>query len=120
MEIAQIDFQQLRIKHILYKSKVRSFLYGGAFDAAFFSSSGPIDLWFTTVGMVRYESEPEIASLVRLHRELNALALELYNLYRHGQIDQAHDGLKTLEKKSDQFIEILSHLDKRLQEPLLD
>lgn len=36
MNLAQIDFQQLRIKHILYKSKVRSVLYGGDYDEAFF------------------------------------------------------------------------------------
>ncbi|WP_018479074.1 CZB domain-containing protein [Pontibacter roseus] len=116
MDIAQIDFQQLRIKHILYKSKVRSFLYGGTFDAAFFSSAGPIDVWFTTVGRVRYASEPAISSLARLHREMNSLALELYTLYSNGNIDQAHEGLKSVEMKSDQFIELLSNLDKKLQQ----
>jgi hypothetical protein len=115
MEIAQIDFQQLRIKHILYKSKVRSFLYGGTFDAAFFTSAGPIDVWFTTVGKVRYASEPQISSLAKLHRELNALALELYILYSNGEIDQAHEGLRSVEMKSDQFIEMLSSLDRKLQ-----
>ncbi len=43
MNQAQVDFQQLRIKHILFKSKVRSVLYGGSYDAEFFSPSGPLN-----------------------------------------------------------------------------
>jgi hypothetical protein len=115
MDIAQIDFQQLRIKHILYKSKVRSFLYGGTFDAAFFSAAGPIDVWFTTVGRVRYADEPAMNSLAKLHREMNSSALELYTLYSKGNIDLAHEGLKSIEIMSDQFIEMLSNLDRKLQ-----
>ncbi|WP_299701834.1 histidine kinase [uncultured Pontibacter sp.] len=115
MEITQIDFQQLRIKHILYKSKVRSFLYGGTFDAEFFSTAGPIDAWFTAVGRVRYASEPAVTSLAKLHQEMNMLAHELYTLYSNGNIDQAHEGLKSVEIKSDLFIEILSNLDRKFQ-----
>jgi hypothetical protein len=116
MNLPQIDFQQLRIKHILYKSKVRSMLYGGAFDEAFFSRSGPIDIWFSTVGDVRYASESEMGELVKVHRELEATTLELYRLYKGGKIDEAHDGLKSIEKHSDQFLSLLSKLEQRLKE----
>ncbi|MBF8962769.1 histidine kinase [Pontibacter sp. FD36] len=115
MEAARLDFQQLRIKHILYKSKVRSFLYGGTFDANFFSNAGPIDIWFTTVGKIRYAHEPEILQLIRLHQQMNEIALNLYKLYSKGLIEQAHDGLKEVDFRSDQFIQILSGLDERLQ-----
>ncbi len=47
---------------------------------------------------------------------MNSLALELYTLYSNGNIDQAHEGLKSVEMKSDQFIELLSNLDKKLQQ----
>ncbi len=114
MEAARVDFQQLRIKHILYKSKVRSFLYGGAFDTIFFSAAGPIDVWFATVGKVRYAHEPEILQLIRIHQHLSTLVLNLFQLYSGGQIEQAYDGLKEVDFRSDQFIQILSGLDERL------
>ncbi|PKV63008.1 CZB domain-containing protein [Pontibacter ramchanderi] len=114
MEIVQLDLQQLRIKHILYKSKVRSFLYGGTFDTAFFSAAGPVDTWFTTVGKARYGHEPELQQLERLHQKLNNIALDLHKLYSSGQIEQAHDGLKEVNYTSDLFIATLSELDKRL------
>lgn len=115
MEISQIDFQQLRIKHILYKSKVRSMLYGGAFDAAFFSATGPVNTWFETVGKLRYAHIPEVARLSKLHQELDIATLALQRLYSSGNIDQAHDGFREIESKSDEFLQILSALDKKLQ-----
>ena len=116
MNLAQVDFQQLRIKHILYKSKVRSMLYGGAFDEAFFSKSGPVGVWFSTVGQVRYANESEMGQLAKVHRELDATTMELYRLYRDGKIDQAHDGLRDIEKQSDQFLSLLSTMEQRLKE----
>lgn len=118
MEISQIDFQQLRIKHILYKSKVRSMLYGGVFDASFFSSAGPVNVWFETVGKMRYGDILEVAELKKIHQELNIATLALHRLYSSGNIDQAHDGFKNIEIKSDEFLQLLSKLDNRLQKTL--
>lgn len=113
MEIAQLDFQQLRIKHILGKSKVRSMLYGGTFDEAFFSPSGPVNSWFETVGKIRYRNEPELNLLLLLQKEINLTANSLHGLYRRGEIDRAHDGLKDIEKLSDKFLEHLKQLESR-------
>lgn len=113
MEIAQLDFQQLRIKHILSKSKVRSMLYGGTFDEAFFSPSGPVNAWFETVGKTRYPHEPEVRMLMRIQSLINITAVRLYELYSKGEIDQAHEGLREIEKLSDSFLEQLSKLETR-------
>jgi len=114
MNPAQIDFQQLRIKHILYKSKVRAVLYGGTFDEGFFSHTGPVTFWFTSTGMVKYAREPEMKELYDTHTDLNSTALQLFKLYNSGKIDQAHDGLKTIERKSEYFLGVLSKLETRL------
>ena len=116
MNLAQVDFQQLRIKHILYKSKVRSMLYGGAFDEAFFSRNGPIGVWFATIGMARYMKEAEMGELAKIHQELEAITLDLYRLYRNGKIDEAHSGLKNVEKQSERFLALLLLLENRLKE----
>src|SRR5688572_305198 len=108
MNLAQVDFQQLRIKHILYKSKVRSVLYGGAFDDVFFSASGPLSQWFTTIGQHRYGREPEMKELSSLHQDLISIALQLIALYNSGKIDQAHDGMKQIDRKSEEFLNLLT------------
>lgn len=114
MNLAQADFQQLRIKHILYKSKVRAMLYGGTYDDTFFSQVGPVGQWFATTGKPKYAHEPELSTLHDIQLELNRKAAEMHRQYKAGQIDEANDGLKTIEKKSDTFLEILSQLERRM------
>ena len=114
MNAAQVDFQQIRIKHILFKSKVRSVLYGGAVDNVFFSEAGPISQWFVQIGNAKYAGEPELYTLQKTHRDLLANAQQLFSLYRSGSIDQAHAGMKDIEKLSDRFQDLLAQVEKRL------
>ena len=114
MNAAQIDLQQLRIKHILYKSKVRSILYGGTFDENFFSHTGPVNFWFNSTGLAKYGHEPDMKTLAQLNTELNSTALELIKLYQNGSIDIAHDGLKKIDKKSEDFLNLLTALETKL------
>ncbi|PSR55697.1 histidine kinase [Adhaeribacter arboris] len=116
MNAAQVDFQQLRIKHILYKSKVRSVLFGGSFDEAFFSPAGPVSTWFSSVGMIKYRQEVEMTELARVHQDLSSTASNLFQLYKFGKIDQAYDGLKVIEKKSEHFLHLLAQLEERLKD----
>ncbi|WP_207433481.1 histidine kinase [Sabulibacter ruber] len=114
MNAVQSDFQQLRIKLILFKSKVRSAVYGGNPDLEFFSSSGPVNQWFQTVGATQYASAPEFTAMSRLYKELVATASQLINLYRSGKIEEAHDGLRDVEKLSEQLNKHLSALEEKL------
>lgn len=91
-------------------------LYGGAFDEVFFSRSGPVSTWFSTVGLERYANEKEMGELAKVHQELDAITLDLYRLYRGGKIDEAHDGLKSIEKGSVRFLSLLLILEERLKE----
>lgn len=114
MDAAQVDFQQLRIKHILYKSKVRSVLYGGAFEETFFSPAGPMDLWFNTIGLDRYGQHAEMRDLFQVHQHINSTSLQLIGLYQRGQIDQAHHDLQLIDQQSTLFLDLLSRLDQKL------
>ncbi|MFT2009295.1 histidine kinase [Pontibacter sp. 13R65] len=114
MELAKIDFQQLRVKHIFFKTKVRALLYGGTFDENFFSPKGLVSSWFDSVGSVRYAKEPEIRELAKIHHNLNIAATALVRQYNNGQIDQAHEGLKGIDLLSDQFLTLLTQVEQRL------
>jgi hypothetical protein len=114
MNAAQSDLQQLRIKLILFKSKVRSAVYGGTPDMEFFSSGGPVSQWFRTIGAVRYSHLAEFSTMSRLYNELLNTATHLINHYRSGKIEEAHDGLKDIEKLSEQLTGLISSLEVRL------
>ena len=115
MNTAQIDLQQLRIKHILYKSKVRSVLYGGTFDAQFFSASGPVETWFNTVGQPRYRQHAQLQELHGKHRMLSNLALRLIALHNQGRIDQAHHDCGQLEQLSAAVLDGLASYDNQMK-----
>lgn len=114
MNTAQTDLQQLRIKHIHFKSKIRSALFGGTYDPAFFSTTSPVNQWFTQVGVVKYNQEAEIKDLVLIQTELNSAAKYLIELYKNDKIDQAHEGLSKIDSLSEKFIELVSKLENRL------
>lgn len=118
MNIAEIDFQQLRIKHILYKSKVRSvlYVYEGEYDATFFSSTNPVHEWFNTIGLKKYRQQPGMRSLYDLQQDMDNTARYLFNLYKAGKIDVAQQGLRTIEEKSEKFIALLSQLESSLKD----
>lgn len=113
MNQAQIDFQQLRIKHILFKSKVRSVLYGGRKDETFFSGSGPLISWFSLVGKSRYGNLTEMQELARVQQELDTTARELFRLYEQGQIEQSMAGLQKIDERSDRFLQLLAKLEEK-------
>ncbi|MGV3540502.1 MAG: histidine kinase [Rufibacter sp.] len=114
MNQAQIDFQQLRIKHILFKSKVRSVLYGGLADEDFFSRTGPIPHWFSSIGFYRYPGIGEMVVLKQVQQELDTAAQNLFDLYAAGKIDQAQRGLSEIESLSVKFQDLISYLERKL------
>ena len=118
MNLAQVDFQQLRIKHILYKSKVRSvlYVYEGEYDATFFSTASPVQEWFRTIGLKKYRQIPGMLGLYDLQQDMDSTARQLFNLYKAGKIDVAQQGLRTIEEKSKKFIALLSQLESNLKD----
>ena len=117
MNSAQVDFQQLRIKHILYKSKFRAVLFGGNFDPVFFSSSGPIHVWFHTIGLPTYGTDLTLNRLIALQDEMNATVVYYTDLYSAGKIDEAYNGLAIIDAKSEVFLSLLLELEKKLSAP---
>ena len=112
MSPIQLDIQQLRIKHILFKSRLRSVLYGGNYDETVFSESGPVGQWFMHIGMPKYNTLSPMKELYSLHLELNILAKQLIALYHSRKIEEAHDGLRSIDLKSEKFLSILTLLEQ--------
>lgn len=112
MNAVQLDIQQLRIKHILFKSKLRSVLYGGNIDEAFFSDQGPVGQWFAQVGFTKYRTLDQVQQLYKLHLELSAAARQLVSLYQRSKIEEAHDGLRTIDLMSERFLDLLANVEK--------
>ncbi|QCR24655.1 CZB domain-containing protein [Pontibacter sp. SGAir0037] len=114
MDVSQIDLQQLRVKHIFFKTKVRALLYGGTYDEALFSDKSPVTAWLNTTGKQRYAHYPETSELASLHQGLIILAQSLYRQYCSGNIEQAHEMLKDMDQQSERFLVLLSKVEQEV------
>ena len=62
MDITALDFQQARIKQVLFKSRLRSVLYGvrEAEPALFSLRENPLGQWLEAVVKPKYGTRPEV------------------------------------------------------------
>jgi hypothetical protein len=114
MDLSSMDFQNVRIKHILFKSKVRSALYGGNIDETIFSSrQSPVGEWIYTKGIPKYGHSTEMQLLEKAHQEVHHYAHDLVSLYKRGKIEEAREGLSYIEKHSEIFLSLLDQIEKK-------
>lgn len=115
MNLEQFGIQQVRIKHILYKSKVRSALYGGKADEALIlHTSGPVGEWIYQVGLKKYPLHPDMRDLERIHKDLHAHVRNILALYKIGKLQEAREGLTGVEAYSGKFLTALEKLESAI------
>jgi hypothetical protein len=112
MNLEQFGIQQVRIKHILYKSKVRSALYGGkADDDLILHTSGPVGEWIYQTGLKKYPVNPDMRELEKIHKDLHTHVRNILALYKIGKLQEAREGLTGVEAYSAKFLAALAKLE---------
>lgn len=113
-DLSSLDFQQARIKQVLFKSRLRSVLYGvrAADDTLLSRADNPLGQWLDAVVKPRYGSRPEVAQLeAALLRQLDT-GRELLRQYQRGQLEEARAGLEYLDTHADQIDALLRTLEQ--------
>ena len=112
MDLLTLDFQQARIKHILFKSQLRSVLYGvrEADEALFSAQSNALGQWLSTEVKPRYLGRPEVREAERLLQQMLSTGRELAGLFRQGQIDEARRGLTRIDRVGEELVAVLQQL----------
>ena len=115
MDLITLDFQQARIKQILFKSQLRSVLYGvrEADEALFSPQSSALGQWLSTEVKARYPGRPEVREAERLLQQLLSTGRELATQYRQGQIEEARQGLTRVDQVGEQLVGVLQQLGTR-------
>jgi hypothetical protein len=114
MPLTALDFQQARIKQVLFKSRLRSVLYGvreaepGLFDLA----QNPLAQWLSTVARPHFGSRPEIASLEKTVQQQIEMGRTLVTQYQRGQMEEARNGLEKIDAFATQIEQLLQRLEK--------
>ena len=84
--IIQLDFEQAKAKHLLFKSKLRSILYGAKLtdEAPVLSHfECTVGKWIYNHALKAYGHIPEMQELEKVHADIHTSARQLVALYRH-------------------------------------
>jgi hypothetical protein len=116
MALSKLDFQQARIKQVLFKSRLRSVLYGvREADASLLSmAENPFGQWLATVVKPLYNTRPEVRALEQTLQATLDAGQALVAQYQRGQIEEARTGLSTINDYADKMEELLQSLEKAI------
>lgn len=114
VDLNSLDIQQARIKFILFKSKLRSALYGGQLDETLVSPRENIlGQWLYSSALQKYSFIPEIRELEKLNLSIITKATSLINLYKRGLIDEARNGLAILDLDEAELLKLLKVIGQK-------
>lgn len=114
MALTALDFQQARVKQVLFKSRLRSVLYGvrEAEPTLFQLAENPLGQWITTYLKPAYGVRPEIAGIERLLRQTLDTGQALVRQHTRGEMEQARQGLEQIERLASEIDGLLTTLEK--------
>lgn len=114
MELTSLDFQQARIKQVLFKSRLRSVLYGvrEPEDSLFSLADNPLGMWLKTTVQPQYGTT---VPYQRLEQELQRMLLTgrgLVQQYQQGKLEESRAGLEQLDAHATRIEQLLQDLEK--------
>ena len=109
-DLIGLDFEQAKAKHLLFKSKLRSILYGIEIDETPVIShyDCAVGKWIYGHAINDYGQIPEMQELEKVHADIHTSARELIALYKADKVDEARKGLEGMEKIADHLVNLLS------------
>jgi PAS domain S-box-containing protein len=113
----QLDFEQAKAKHILFKSKLRSILYGAKLtdEAPVLSHfECTVGKWIYNHALKAYGHIPEMKELEKVHADIHTSARELVALYKDGKEEEARKGLIGMENIADHLVGLLAIVEHKL------
>ena len=115
MNLSSLDFQQARIKQVLFKSRLRSVLYGvrDVDDTLLSAQHNPFGEWIQTVMKPQYSHHPEVSEIERQFAQMLNTGQELLSQYRRGLIEEARAGLTRIDAHADRIGAFLQAMESR-------
>lgn len=117
MDLLELDFERAKAKHLLFKTNLRSILYGIAIDekSVVDHRECAVGQWIYSYALEKYGHVPEMQDLEKVHEKLHRYAFELVQFYKQGNIEKAREGLATIELISSNLMTLLSVVELKLK-----
>ncbi|TYZ07415.1 hypothetical protein FY528_15235 [Hymenobacter lutimineralis] len=119
MDLTSLDFQQARIKQVLFKSRLRSVLYGvrEAEPTLFSLRDNPLAQWLDATIKPTYGLLPETRELERAISQMLEVGQALVRQYQRGQLEEARAGLEQIDDFALRIEQILQKLEQQVLRP---
>ena len=116
MNLIELDFERAKARHLLFKTRLRSILYGASLDEETVISPTKclMGKWLYNHALSVYGHIPEMHELERVHVRIHEFAAELIGLYKTGGEEAAKDGLQTIEIMALELLRLLSITEKKV------
>jgi hypothetical protein len=114
MDITNLDFQQARIKLVLFKSRIRSVLYGVREpDETLFSlRQNPLGEWLYAIVKPRYGGIPAVFSLENELSRMLDTARSLVQQHQNGRLEEARLGLERINTHAAHIESLLNQIEQ--------
>ncbi|GAB3306490.1 CZB domain-containing protein [Hymenobacter tenuis] len=111
------EFDSVSVKHLLFKSKVRSYLYGSNIDEAPIRDAQvcAFGQWIAQRVLKDFRHLPESRELDQVHLRIHAVANRLMDLKQQGQQEQAIAGLSEINALADHITRLLRTMEEKLR-----
>jgi hypothetical protein len=113
------DFESARIKHVHFKSKMRSFLFGNSGDEGPLRDPEQCGLGIWIADRLRgkgvYAHLPEARAFDRMHTLMHKRANELMDLHSAGHVEEAIAGFSAMQFFADEMVTLLQTMEAKLR-----
>ena len=109
-----LDFSAARIKHLSWKTRLRSFLDGQesmSKDQAVSHHDCDLGKWLYSTGMESYGHMPEMNTLEKVHAELHGIIKDVVRLKHDGDTKGAEKKFAKVESVSGRIVAMLNHIE---------
>ena len=109
------EFESATVKQILFKSKVKSYLYGSETNLEPIVNYRVCSFgqWIYEKGMPLFGKLPEMQELEKVHKEIHDFASELVKLKQENQTEKALDQLPKLETLANGIFDLLKKVQEK-------
>ena len=117
MDFIELDFEKAKARHILFKTRLRSILYGAEIDETPVVSHLECSLgkWIYQQAMPAYGHIAEIQELEKVHQEIHEYARELISLYKNSEVEEAQDGFIRIELIANRLVSLLTIAEAKIK-----
>jgi hypothetical protein len=116
-EVIKQDFESALVKHLSFKARLRSFLYGNSNEQGPLRDPDQCGLgkWITERRLGAYAHLPEIKEIDQRHRDIHHMANRLMDLHLQGKRDEALAGFSAVQKEADYIVHLFQTMEAKLR-----